>query len=191
MDVSRSEFLFGLTIKLNACNADVLGLLAAGKLNQAESVLRSEIHDVKATLAADVDDAVVGEGTGNIDIDALLANAKIVKEPSAYDLLSRHDSQDAWWRWISRRDDRGRRAICPQCNTAFIRDMNKVRRCRKCRGASYPRDCIECAEHFDAHHFMVKRCPPCRARHGGVRCDTCNEYFVRDWWNDTSCRRCR
>lgn len=36
-----------------------------------------------------------------IDIDALLAHAKIVKEPSAYDLLSRHDSRESWWRWIS------------------------------------------------------------------------------------------
>ena len=123
------------------------------------------------------------------DIDALLANAKIVREPSAYELLSRPDTTDAWWRWLRRRDDRGRRAICPSCNTAFIRDMNKIRRCRKCRGASYPRDCIECGEHFDAHHFMVKRCPRCRARHLGVRCDTCNEYFVRGWLNDTSCRR--
>ena len=126
-----------------------------------------------------------------IDIDALLAHAKIVKEPSAYDLLSRPDTRDAWWRWLRRRDDRGRRAICPQCNTAFIRDMNKVRRCRACRGASYPRDCIECGEHFDAHHFMVKRCPRCRARHLGVRCDTCNEYFVRFRCNETSCTRCR
>ena len=65
MDVSRSEFLFDLTIKLNACNADVLGLLSANKLNQAESVLRSRIHDVLATLAADVVDA--GEGTGNVE----------------------------------------------------------------------------------------------------------------------------
>ena len=126
-----------------------------------------------------------------IDIDALLANAKIVTEPNAGDLLHRAHQTDAWWRWISRRDDRGRRAICPQCNTAFIRDMNKVRRCRPCRGASYPRACVECGEHFDAHHFMVKRCPRCRARHLGVRCDTCNEYFVQDWYYDTSCRRCR
>ncbi len=110
--------------------------------------------------------AVEGHGTkaDEIDVDALLANAKIAKEPS--------------------------RAICPQCNTAFIRDMAKARKCRACRKA-FPRDCVDCGEHFDAHHFMVKRCPPCRARHGGVRCDTCNEYFVRDRCDDTSCRRCR
>ena len=124
------------------------------------------------------------------DIDALLANAKTVKEPYAGDLLLRVNSK-AWFRWICRRDERGHRAICPQCNTAFIRDMNKVRRCRTCRGTSYPRDCIECGEHFDAHHFMVKRCPTCRARHQGVRCDTCGHYFVRYYCRDTTCERCR
>lgn len=60
-----------------------------------------------------------------IDIDALLANAKIVREPRAGDLLS---GTHGWIRWISWRDDRGHRAICPQCNQAFIRDMAKVRR---------------------------------------------------------------
>ena len=181
MDVSRSEFLFDLTIKLNACNAEVLGLLSAGKLNQAESVLRSKIHDVGATLAADVDDGTGRTAGADVtvdDIDALLAAAGTVPEPSAQLLLWQlargggrgididinqlpEDAFDTWHRYLKWRDGPGRRIVCRDCDTVFVRDRKNGQRCTNCR-VTYRLTCVGCGEVFAALHHAFKRCPPCR-----------------------------
>lgn len=122
--------------------------------------------------------AVKGHGTkaDEIDVDALLAGAGTVPEPSADLLLWRfawggykdlHDIPSgafvAWHRHLKWRDGPGRRTVCRDCDTVFVRDRKNGQRCTNCR-VTYRRTCVGCGEAFAALHHAFKRCPPCRER---------------------------
>lgn len=109
-----------------------------------------------------------------IDIDALLAGAETVREPSADRLLwqfawdgyeNLHDipegAFDAWHRHLKWRVGPGRRIVCRDCDTVFVRDRKNGQRCTNCR-VTYRRTCVGCGEAFAALHHAFKRCPPCR-----------------------------
>lgn len=108
------------------------------------------------------------------DVDALLAEAGTVPEPSADLLLWRfaqggyedlHDTPegafDAWHRHLEWRAGPGRRIVCCDCDTVFVRDRKNGQRCTNCR-VTYKRTCVDCGEAFAALHHAFKRCPPCR-----------------------------
>ncbi len=109
-----------------------------------------------------------------IDVDALLAAAGTVREPSAKKLLAQVASAayrngegfdvalTASCRYCDWREDPGHRQICPGCNRLFIRDRYHVRRCPACR-RKFKRTCAGCGRQFSATHYLLKRCPPCRA----------------------------
>lgn len=75
--------------------------------------------------------------TGPVDdVDALLRESGTVCEPSVGEVLgSRADMIHSYMRWEHWRNGPGHRTICPECNTAFIRDRGRVRRCLTCRRA--------------------------------------------------------
>ena len=116
--------------------------------------------------------------TPEIDIDALLAGAGTVPEPSAHLLLwqlarggSREididinqlpeDAFDTWHRYMLWRSEPGHRIVCSKCNTGFIREQKNVNLCVNCR-RNWQRTCIDCGGDFPAPHPSFRRCPPCR-----------------------------
>lgn len=100
------------------------------------------------------------------DVNALLRESGTVREPSVYEVLDRAGLIHKWIIWERWRNDRGRRAICPQCNTAFIRDRAQARRCPTCRNVGRkqwePRPCADCRASFQPRSWNHKRCDPCR-----------------------------
>ncbi len=114
-----------------------------------------------------------------IDIDALLANAKIVREPNAdrllwlaahngenpYGELNAEGAFDTWHRYLEWRSAPGHRVVCSKCNTGFIRECRNVQLCVNCR-RTWQRTCVDCGSAFPAPHPSFKRCPPCREKRG-------------------------
>ena len=147
-----------------------------------------------------------------IDIDALLAGAGTVPEPSAKKLLAQaahaaYQNGEAFdvaltasCRYCDWRNKPGHRQICPGCNRLFIRDRYHIRRCPGCR-RKFKRVCVECRQQFSATHYMLRRCPPCRAEYlkrprGQLKqerrsCGRCGEPFVPRCWNAKYCRECQ
>lgn len=113
-----------------------------------------------------------------IDIDALLAGAGTVPEPSADLLLWQvargggreidinqlpEDAFDTWFRYLRWRSEPGHRIVCPKCNAAFIREQKNVQLCVNCR-RNWQRTCADCGKGFAAPHPAFRRCPRCREK---------------------------
>ena len=139
-----------------------------------------------------------------VDIDALLAAAGTVPEPSADNLLAwdgaNRTDLEAWLRYRDWRDDAGHRHLCVKCTRVFIRDRSKGQRCPDCR-RKFKRTCAGCGEQFSATHYMLRRCPPCRAERlkrprGQLEqerrpCGRCGESFTPRSWNAKYCFECQ